>query len=296
MRPGKSISAVASAASGMISLILVSGAVYGNNPDGLSEIPGLSGIRALEASGSRLVFIDTRPVESCLSSGFAGTWCMPPDHLLYPDGRLASFRDINWLVGTYGLMEDSVAVVFGDDEEDLRFVAGALFLIGVSSVKLWKGKPRDMGNLTGSGHSVTRGLLRLNYFANPVRDRFIALDSELRAFLGQDSELSRSPAGAGSGQVFQVTGDGSDTARRMVVADTPRQALDTFVQNLLLTSPDGLRVHIDGLQGRSLEDMGYPAISGWREYFIRVLLFAFALLIAWGGFRLWSRFYSRIRI
>ncbi len=282
----------------MIGLVLISGVVYGNHPDGLAEIPELSEIKALEASGSKLVFIDTGPMESCLSSGFAGTWCLPADHFLYPDGQLAGFRDINWLVGTYGLEEDSVAVVFGDDEEDLRFVAGALFLIGAASVKLWKGEASDIGKLTGSGRSVTQGLLRLNYFANPVRDRFIALDSELRSFFGQGSGLSmsKSPAGAGSGQVFQIEGGGSDTARRMVVADTPRQALDTFVHNLLLTSPDGLRVHIDGLQGRSLEDMGYHAISGWRDYFIRILLFAFALLIAWSGFRLWSKFYSRTRV
>ncbi len=296
MHPGKNISAVASAASGMIGLVLISGAVYGKNPDGLVEISELSEIKTHEATGAKLVFIDTRSVESCLSSGFAGTWCMPPDHFLYPDGRLASFRDINWLVGAYGLMEDSVAIVFGDDEGDLQFVAGALFLSGASSVKLWKGETSGIGKLTGSGHSVTRGLLRLNYFANPVRDQYIALDSELRSFFGQGSDLSKSSVGDGSGQVFQVVGDGSDTVRRMVVAETPRQALNTFVQSLLLTSPDGLRVHVDGLQGRSLEDMGYHAIPGWRDYFIRALLCAFALLVAWGGFRLWSRFYSRVRI
>ncbi len=297
MRPGKNISAVASAAaSGMIGLVLTLGAVYGKNPDGLFKVSKQSEIKTLEANGVKLVFIDTRSVASCLSSGFAGTWCMPPDHFLYPDGRLAGFRDINWLVGTYGLMEDSVAIVFGDVEEDVQFVAGALYLSGVSSVRLWKGATSGIGELTGSGSNVTRGLLRLNYFANPVRDQYIALDSELRSFFGQGSDLSKSSAGTGSGQVFQVVGDGSETGRRLVVAETPRQALITFVQSLLLTSPDGLRVHIDGLQGRSLEDMGYHAIPGWRDYFTRVLLFSFALLIAWGGFRLWSMFYSRTRI
>ncbi len=281
---------------GMIGLVLISGAVYSKNPDGLAEISDLSQIKVLEASGSTLVFVDTRPLESCLSSGFAGTWCLPPDHFLYPDGRLAGFRDVNWLVGTYGLMEDSVTVVFGDDEADSRFVAGALFLIGAYSVKLWKGEASGIGELTGDGRSVTRGLLRLNYFANPVRDKFIALDSDLRSFFRQDFDLSENPAGTGPGQVFQAAGEGSDTARRMVVADTPRQALDTFVQDLLLTSPDELQVHIDGLRGRSLEDMGYHAAPKWHDYFIRGLLFAFALLVAWGGFRLWSKFYSRTRI
>ena len=296
MRPEKNISAAANVASGMIGLVLISVVVYGKSPNGLVEISELSEIKTHEAIGARRVFIDTRSVESCLSSGFAGTWCLPPDHFLYPNGRLASFRDINWLVGTYGLMEDSVAIVFGDDEGDLQFVAGALFLSGASSIKLWKGEISGIGKLTGSGHSVTRGLLRLNYFANPVRDQYIALDSELRSFFGQGYDLSKSSAGAGSGQVFQVVGDGSDTAQRMVVAETPRQALNTFVQSLLLTSPDGLRVHVDGLQGRSLEDMGYHAIPGWRDYFIRTLLCAFVLLVAWGVFRLWSRFYSRVRI
>ena len=296
MNPGKNTSAVANAASGMIGLILISGLAYGKNPVAPAEISELSEIETHEASGAQLVFVDTRPVQDCLSNGFSATWCLPPDHFLYPDGRLASFRDINWLVGTYGLMEDSVAVVFGDNEEDVRFVAGMLFLCGASSVKLWKGKASDIGQLTGSGYSVTRGLLRLNYFANPVRDRYIALDRELRSFFGQGPSLSKSSAGAGS-QVFRgMDNEGSDTVRRMVVADTPRQALNTFVQNLLLTSPDGLQVHIDGLQGRSLEDMGYHAPPKWRDYFIRVLLFACALLVIWGGFRLCSKFRFRAGI
>ncbi|MGI9304122.1 MAG: hypothetical protein ACR2RB_15680, partial [Gammaproteobacteria bacterium] len=69
-------------------------------------------------------FADTRAIATCSHNSIAGAICLHPSQFLYPDGRPASFRDINWLVGTYGLDSSSTVVVVGDTGIGNYFVAG----------------------------------------------------------------------------------------------------------------------------------------------------------------------------
>ena len=96
----------------------------------MSATTRLDAVGALESP----VFVDTRSADTCAQGSVEGALCMEPSLFLHPDGTPASFRDINWLAGTFALEPASTVVVFGSGETDNAFVAGMLFLLGQTRV------------------------------------------------------------------------------------------------------------------------------------------------------------------
>ena len=223
----------------------------------------------LIANLDRSMFVDTRSLDTCVRSSIAGALCMEPSQLVHPDGSPASFRDINWLVGTFGLDPAAAAVVFGHDDTDNDFVAGMLFLLGQSRVVIWRGDVRSMLDAGEPGAGRRRGILRSRYFSSPVRDGYIALDSDARRFFG---------AGTASRVDFSTRDTGASLYRRdddgslLVLADRTREAV-AGLSRLLLEHPSApVQVHIDGLRGRTAESFGAPGEGIPRMMPIAVVL------------------------
>ncbi|HCA26478.1 MAG TPA: hypothetical protein DEP05_02340 [Betaproteobacteria bacterium] len=80
--------------------------------------------------------VDTRPDGQCRQATIAGAHCLSPADLLGPHGRLPSFRQINWVLGTAGLAGRGTVVVVGDNPVWRDFMAGMLFLCGQPRVRV----------------------------------------------------------------------------------------------------------------------------------------------------------------
>ena len=212
------------------------------------------------------VFVDTRETRACAASTVKGALCMAPSQLLHPNERPASFRDINWLVGTLGLTHASTAVVFGDDASDNDFVAGILFLLGQSRVVIWRGDLQALLDARPRGAGRRRGLLRSRFFTGPMRDEYIALDGDVRSFFGNGSTVrlrypqSLEPAGwlrrpPHGGPVLYRS---DDERGWLLLAEDTREAVAHLARLLVERPAAKVRVHLDGLRGRSVESFGAP--------------------------------------
>ena len=212
------------------------------------------------------VFVDTRDAGTCAGSSVEGALCMEPAQFLHPDGTPARFRDINWLAGTFGLDTLSTAIVFGDDESDNDFVAGILFLLGQSRIVIWWGDPGALleGRKRGAGRQ--RGILRSRFFVTPMRDEYIALDDDVRRFFesGPVVRLDYPHSFDEAGWMGRPVQDAPLLYRReggdslLLLAGDAREAVANLTRLLLRDPGAPVRVHLDGLRGRSVETFGAP--------------------------------------
>lgn len=228
----------------------------------MSATARLNAIDALESP----VFVDARSADTCARGSVEGALCMEPSLFLHPDGTPASFRDINWLAGTFGLEAASTAVVFGSGETDNAFVAGMLFLLGQSRVVVWRGDARALLDSRKQGAGRLRGMLRSRFHTAPMRDEYIALDGDALAFFGSgavtrlDYPRSFDEAGWLRGPpkdapwLYRNDGDGS----LLLLARDTREAVAHLTRLLVRAPAAPIRVHLDGLRGRTVESFGAP--------------------------------------
>ena len=243
-------------------------------PPGADAEFGATADPALVANLERAVFVDTRDVETCASGSIDGALCLSPPELLHPDESPASFRGINWLVGTFGLEPAATTVVFGDNHTDNEFVAGMLFLLGQSRVVIWRGDPYSMPTSPEHGTGRHRGMLRSVYYASPVRDGYVALDDDVRRFFGAGSATEVAfAAGDEKTSVWRRNDDGA----LLVLAEGAREAVAGFARVLLEQPPAPAQVHIDGLRGRTAANLGAP-----NEDDTRTITFAVILAVSLG--------------
>ena len=212
------------------------------------------------------VFVDTRDAGTCTGSSVEGALCMEPAQFLHPDGTPARFRDINWLAGTFGLDPLSTAIVFGDDESDNDFVAGILFLLGQSRIVIWRGDPGALLESRKQGAGRQRGMLRSRFIVTPMRDEYIALDDDVHRFFEsgpvvrldypnsfeEASWLAHPPQDA----PLLYRREGGDSL--LLLAGDAREAVANLTRLLLRDPTASVRVHLDGLRGRSVETFGAP--------------------------------------
>jgi thiosulfate/3-mercaptopyruvate sulfurtransferase len=126
--------------------------------------------------------VDARPLEACLERSIAGARCLPAADFVGPHRRLASWRDILWLLGTAGLKGDETVLVAGAAPAERDFVAGLLYLAGARRV-LVSAEPVSqlLGQGVAAGPGVQRAFARTVVFEAPMRDELVVLGHELRA-------------------------------------------------------------------------------------------------------------------
>ena len=239
-------------------------------------------IAALESP----VFVDTREADTCAGGSVEGALCMAPSQFLHPDGAPASFRDINWLAGAFGLEPARTAVVFGGGESDKDFVAGMLFLLGQSRVVIWQGDAEALLGSRTQGAGRLRGMLRSRFYTDPMRDEYIALDDDVRSFFGAGTvtrieypqsfeEAGRLP---GSRRDTPLLYRHNDEGSLLLLARDTREAVVHLVRLLLRDPTAPARVHLDGLHGRPVESFGAPRAGLGRIPWLAAGLGAVAIL------------------
>ncbi|BBP04023.1 hypothetical protein TPL01_15980 [Sulfuriferula plumbiphila] len=125
--------------------------------------------------------VDARAENACLRYTVRGAHCLPAADFLGPHGRLASFREIYWLLGTAGLSEKAHVLVVGDDPTERDFVAGMLYLCGQEKVSILSIPVARRAGLeqTQMGQGTGRGMTRNPIYQGVVREDRIVLRNEL---------------------------------------------------------------------------------------------------------------------
>ncbi|MBB4302760.1 3-mercaptopyruvate sulfurtransferase SseA [Rhodobium orientis] len=139
------------------------------------------------------VVVDSRNAETCAEGAPAREEteprCVPIAAVTGPHGRLASFRDIAWFLGTVGLDGSETVLVVGARERDRDAVAGLLHLGGQKTVLVWQ---RPI-NALGEGFATVSGRVsepaRRAVFREPMRDDRIVLKNELQRMLAEGGVL-----------------------------------------------------------------------------------------------------------
>ncbi|MHB8347914.1 MAG: rhodanese-like domain-containing protein [Acidiferrobacterales bacterium] len=125
------------------------------------------------------VVVDTRPLAACTARSLPGARCLPPHEFLGPHNRLASFRDIVWVLGAAGLSGRETVLVTGDDPVRRDFVAGILYLAGQFRVAVLAVPLTPLLVHGPSGPGTPRGMFRNPVYQGQPRARLIVLRGEL---------------------------------------------------------------------------------------------------------------------
>lgn len=128
------------------------------------------------AQAGDMVVVDARPLSECGRGSVIEARCLPAEDFFAPNGRLANFRDVLWMLGTVGLDGSESVAVLGDDGNAKDVVAAILFLAGQRSVTAVVARPDEAGS-----PGRQRGMTREKVYEAAMRDDRIVLPHETRA-------------------------------------------------------------------------------------------------------------------
>lgn len=126
------------------------------------------------------VLLDARELKTCQTSSVTGAKCLPTNTFHSPQGNLASFYNIAWAFSTAGLKETDDVLIFSDKAQDRAALAGLLFLSGQHKVSYWSGEVTDLQRLLSKAPGKGRGIIRSHIYRGVMRDKYIALPSEIK--------------------------------------------------------------------------------------------------------------------
>jgi len=124
--------------------------------------------------------VDSRPLAICQQSSLAGAMCLPVEDILAPNGRLANWSGILWLLGSANLAGSEHVLVIGQQTKRRQFIAGLLLLAGQRRITVLEdpvSRLMEEGNKFQSG--ANRATTRTRVFTAPMRSELIVLQSEL---------------------------------------------------------------------------------------------------------------------
>ncbi len=162
----------------VLAAILAMGLVPGLRVAAASDAFGyVGGVASLDG----VTVVDARARGACIRRSLRGAHCLPAADFLGPHGRLASFRQIFWLLGTAGLSGREHVLVVGDDPVERDFVAGMLYLCGQARVSVLTA-PIAQGAgwpLSQLGPGTPRAMTRSPIYQATMRDDDLVLRTDL---------------------------------------------------------------------------------------------------------------------
>jgi thiosulfate/3-mercaptopyruvate sulfurtransferase len=129
--------------------------------------------------------IDARPLQQCLKQSVLEARCLPAADFFGPHDRLASFENINWLLGTAGLSGQEHILVVGDKAQERDFIAGVLFVAGQKEVSVLTRQMSRGGGFSDKflGSGIERMETRTNVYHGIARDKAVIFKNELASIL-----------------------------------------------------------------------------------------------------------------
>ncbi|OED42776.1 hypothetical protein AB833_05425 [Chromatiales bacterium (ex Bugula neritina AB1)] len=159
---------------GLVFLLLLLQAVFSVRA---SALPVLQKVAAIADAGHYDVIIDTRTLASCRKSTLKTARCLPVEDILAPNGRLANWSGIMWLLGSAGLTGTETILVTGQRSDRRDFIAGLLVLAGQQRVTIVQTPLSELisDGVRGSVRSTTRSSI----YTARMRSELIVLRNEL---------------------------------------------------------------------------------------------------------------------
>ncbi len=219
------------------------------------------------------VVVDTRRRGACARQSVAGGLCLNPRMLMTARGRLASWRNVRWLLGALKLSGDETAIVTGDRARREDFVAGMLYIAGQKRVEvvtdpLTAWLARHPG---ARGAGTTRGVFREAIYTAWPRTRLVVLRQELAA----------RPRAGGGGYLLV---DGRSRERYRKPGHIPG------ARSLPMADVGRDRAAVHGLIATRRPVVAYGAGPyGSMAYFARLRMLAVPAHVFTGGWRDWAR-------
>lgn len=155
-----------------------------------ADFPLLQKVAGVADAGLYDVIVDTRPLASCRQSSLQQAKCLPVEDLLAPQGRLANWSGILWLLGSAGLSGTEHILVTGQLPARRDFIAGLLVLAGQHRVTVAEQAVTEMtaANDRLFAGSV-RATTRTSVYTAAMRSDLIVLRSDLKTWVTGDSIL-----------------------------------------------------------------------------------------------------------
>lgn len=138
-------------------------------------------VQPAEVGAEPLTLIDTRAEAICRSATLAGALCLPTEAFFGPHRRLASVRDISWVLGSAGLRGDESVLVLGADPVRRDAVAALLYLAGQARVLVLNAPMDELLGRAGAAPAPgrQRGIVRDAIHLGPWREGQMLLRDEL---------------------------------------------------------------------------------------------------------------------
>ncbi|ESQ16173.1 MAG: rhodanese-like domain-containing protein [Thiohalocapsa sp. PB-PSB1] len=242
--------------------------------------------RMRATSPAQLTLLDTRPESSCRERSLVGAICLPVEAFFGPYRRLASVRDITWVLGTAGLRGDESVFVFGIDPVRRDAVAALLYLAGQAQVLVLNAPLQHMLETDHHGQASeplsepasgrTRGILRDPIHIGPWREHQILLRDELAEQLAQGRIvrlMDGRPLDEYWGERIRARRGGHIPGAEPAPASTLRANLERSEDGLGAETPVVAYAHdpLTGLAYLTLLRAGFGLdaalyLGGWREW------------------------------
>jgi len=138
-------------------------------------------------AGAKTVF-DVRRKEICSERSLQSAICLPVEHIVADNRRLANFSGLFWVLGTLGLRGTEEVYIIGDSEKRKHFIAGWLYISGQQRIHI---VTADMAtvlkHVKKSGEKIGKpthpSTTRLTVFSQAPRTNKILTNSEVLVLL-----------------------------------------------------------------------------------------------------------------
>ena len=223
--------------------------------------------------------IDVRPLEQCLKKSVRRAKCLPIADFFGPHNRLASFVNINWLLGTAGLNGNEHVLVVGNNARERDSIAGILYITGQKKISILTQQMSQGGGfserLIDSG--IERSNTRLTVYQGIARDKTIIFKRELAQIVTSNTSTAlvdgRSEKEFWGAKVRGLRGGHIVSARHLSYSRL--RSLKTAGESI-------------GLEDREIIIYGHNALEGFSLLTLMQAGFNIASRVYPGGWAEWS--------
>ncbi len=121
--------------------------------------------------------VDTRDLSKCLFKTIKYAKCLPASGLVN-EKNIISVRDLYWLFSVSDLDHEEKIILFGNKPDDIKFVAGLLFLSGQKNIYILDKNISSLFETYPLGKGLKRKLFRIRAYKGKLRESFLDFESD----------------------------------------------------------------------------------------------------------------------
>ncbi len=139
-------------------------------------------------SGFEGSLVDTRDLSKCLFKTVKNAVCLPTQGLIGKN-NIISIRDFYWLLSVSDLDHNEDIIVFGDNLNDVKFLAGLLFLSGQKNIHILDNNIGAILKTNRLDRGVRRNLFRTKLYKGKLREEFLDFRSDMTPYMKKQNVI-----------------------------------------------------------------------------------------------------------